>query len=1455
MSSKTKLAVIMVSAALTASAAGPERVTSGVTPAAKVEVQTGEIMSKSQLKKSLQGSFVRPKYAKTPQKVVSKSPSATPVIYGNVYYCDYDDGIYSITPGSDDLTEVVLDDISGEYGGYYYDGVYVSIDDSGTVTKWDTETWEQIGDEIDSEGIRSTAMAADPLTGTVYACAYSGSNLDFITVNTEDFTRESTILSGVVPTGMSALFFDNYGTLYGIDEYCYLYTVNPTDGVFTKGKQLVPWSAYDVEAVVDPVSGACFMTYYSWDFETTLYEVNLQEGTAEKLTDFEGDLWFTRLFILPPAADKSAPGAVNNLACTFSEGSLSGSISFTAPATTLGGDAGSGTLSYTISCNNESIATGTCAWGETVAKQYTAPDAGMYNISVAVTDAADKQSSPAATSLWIGNDTPVAVGNITLTRQDGVNTISWDAPAKSLHGGYMLASQITYDVTRMPDGVAVAQGISGTSVTDNVPDGNQPMAYSYSVTATFAGNTSEAVTTDEVMTGAVYYNDFRSLAKFQEFQSTSLNQNGSYWEYSSYHQAAQVSYDEDYAVSAWLSSPALTLEAGSTYALSFDVWCSNDSYNEQLSVFIDQTYNAQTLYAKTGLIHKKTVNWEKNDRKTLTAEFTPTQSGTYYITFNGCSPRDLGTLYIDNVLLAKNYVAALPQAPAVTASIVSGLDVKITVKAPSLDTDGNALSSIQKVTLSRGDQLLKVFDNPTPGSVLEYTETLSQAGSYYYNAVAYTADGFSETGSALLSAIEPSKPRQPVDIAVVETDTEGEVTISWTAPVRDIKDEPLAAGSVTFSIYIDGKTEPIAAGLTETSYTTTVAEDGKQVFASFSVSAANAAGEGARSKATTPQAYGKAAELPFTESFSNMTTQQLWSYYNPDDYSEAEWLLVASSTTPEAQPVDNDGGMLAFNADQLEDTAIATSGKIKISDSGSPILSFWYFAQNSREGKDELTVSINDGNGFKKLAQFSMRDEQLDGWVRKQIKLDDFKGKTISLRLTGTSFRTGNFMLIDRIEISNLGPDLAAYEIAVPQSVAVGAKFEVRMMVENLGAESREDYTVVLYRNSKEISRLEGEIIPSNMARTFVVEQTAEAAWGESVSYYFDVVTTNDEKPENNKSQIVSVALEQNDFPTVSKFSAFYTDQTLKAVELNWDAPSFDGRDGKPYTETFEAFESFAVDPDCDWTFVDGDGSIVYGPSSTTIPDANTPKAFQVIDAENLPTTYAAYSGYKSMGAFSANGQSDDWMISPMLTGSAQTVTLMARSFSSIYGLNSFEILASSTGCEVADFTVVKSVEGAPTEWTKYSADLPEGTKYFAIHHNSNDKFIIFFDDITYSPAKDPVASFEILGYNIYRNGVKINATSIDDVTYTDNALPATDEQITYAMTVVYDHGESQLSRSIAPQLNGLDSVTVAPDDMVSVYGIDGRVIATDIKGAQLHELPAGVYIIKTSDKTFKLIK
>lgn len=158
-------------------------------------------------------------------------------------------------------------------------------------------------------------------------------------------------------------------------------------------------------------------------------------------------------------------------------------------------------------------------------------------------------------------------------------------------------------------------------------------------------------------------------------------------------------------------------------------------------------------------------------------------------------------------------------------------------------------------------------------------------------------------------------------------------------------------------------------------------------------------------------------------------------------------------------------------------------------------------------------------------------------------------------------------------------------------------------------------------------------------------------------------------------------------------------------------------------------------------------------------------------------------------------------------------------------------------------------------------ANLPEGTKYFAIRCVSENKLALFIDDITYHEGQ-----LTILNYNVYRNGEKIGTANANATSFTD----AGNDGDIYTITIVYDEGESTFSNEAGITLGveeltqgrlnvmtGRGTVTVsnANGSDVTILTTDGRQVAkADNVDKKTFHVQRGTYLVRVAEHVFHVV-
>lgn len=215
----------------------------------------------------------------------------------------------------------------------------------------------------------------------------------------------------------------------------------------------------------------------------------------------------------------------------------------------------------------------------------------------------------------------------------------------------------------------------------------------------------------------------------------------------------------------------------------------------------------------------------------------------------------------------------------------------------------------------------------------------------------------------------------------------------------------------------------------------------------------------------------------------------------------------------------------------------------------------------------------------------------------------------------------------------------------------------------------------------------------------------------------------------------------------------------------------------------------------------------------------------------------AADSGNKALLFWSNDDGTpcDNYLVLPELNSSDLTLKFKARAYSADYP-ELLEILASSTDGEVSSFSVVKTLSIDGNEYEEYEVTLPDDTKFAALRHVSDEGYALLVDDLSFS-AK----AREILGYNVYHYGNKINSDLLTDKRF------ATNRDGRYTVTVVYPEGESEPTGDILIGVDGVSSVVADVTGDTPVY--------YNLQGQRVAKPEGGVFIEVAGGSSRKVIK
>ena len=333
---------------------------------------------------------------------------------------------------------------------------------------------------------------------------------------------------------------------------------------------------------------------------------------------------------------------------------------------------------------------------------------------------------------------------------------------------------------------------------------------------------------------------------------------------------------------------------------------------------------------------------------------------------------------------------------------------------------------------------------------------------------------------------------------------------------------------------------------------------------------------------------------------------------------------------------------------------------------------------------------------------------------------------------------------------------------------------------------------------------------PNKITSLLLAATAVSLAWASVGSFKSGIGAKNDESEKVRPSQklmekalhskaatpMQALAQDANGAP----YNLRLTGVNEHTVSLAWTSPEpVDG-----FLEDFEGHNDFAINSpgSIGWTYIDADNKPTYTWQACTFPTQGQKMAYvvmnpwQTVPAVNDNPNYKPHSGQKMLVDFCAvDAQNNDYIISPRLNFDADfQISFWARSYKTGENYNAERIRVgySTTGTQPSDFTFVNEspyVE-LPDEWTLVAYDIPKDARYVTINCVSDDAFMLLIDDIFVGTNKvrpesanmaRAAAKNPVVGFNVYRNGEKLNSQPVESVNYTDEVPDYGDYQYTVA--------------------------------------------------------------------------
>lgn len=1372
-------------------------------------------------------------------------------------------------------------------GDYYYVNRYLEVmgfEEIKTIN-YKLSDWSEYDSYAGKIEYVATTMAYNPLRDEAYGCFINPerNGYNFVNWNYSYFQPRRVIRALERP--WSGCAFSSDGTLYAIERNGDLYTVSLSDGAMTKVGSTGVTSNLVGDATIDTTTDTM---YWAVADEATsnyaLYAVNIATAEATKLYDLINEEQLCGMYI--PVVKEIAAGApakISSVSTSFSGTNLNGKISFYTPrldneSTPLDTET---ELTYTIRANGQVIATGSELPNKRVTADVTLPAPDNYNFTVTTTNAAG-ESEPQSTRKFVGPDTPKAPSQLQAAINGSTVSLQWSSVSSSgVNGGNVDSSSATYRVVRYPDLKVVADGVSARTATDELPDPETRTDYWYAVSATVSGVTTEETKSTVITLGPItppFEGTFATSTSIAGWTILDANGDDVKWKYSSYAKGLEVYGSKGF--DDWAITPAVKVRAATSYPFTVTLKTSN-YYEETFEV---KWGTAPTVEAMTNTVIAST-SFKNTTAQTFEGEIADAPAGKIYIGIHATTAEKSNTLDLISFTIADGMTAGAPAAPTgftVETPVDGTRQATITFKAPETTVNGTPLTgdlACTKIELFRDDNLIETFtDGIAPGSELSHLDNADDLtlGKHLYRAVASNAygEGTAAEAEALVGARKPAAPESAL---MVEEGNTGRVTLSWAAVTTDAEGNTINADAVTYKV-IDRQYNIVANNVTGTSVTIDAVPEGEQAFCQFGVYAVTAGGESDKMAATAYKPVGQPYAAPWSESFKDKSVSSIFGY----NYIKGNqpWSFVSSHDWG-ILPQDEDNGFAYLEC--YGDLTALVTGKINLEGLDNPAFIYYtynYTSANMQSPSNtlELQVDRGDGMGFVTVQSDRVFETGPENqWNKVVVPLAEYEGESVIFRIEPKNPQLALYTL-DNLRVTSYAEyNLSASRITAPLIADVDKPFEVNVTVSNTGEQTINNYTVELYQDGELADFRDGARIEPNETKVFTFEQTVAVTAGEYASFQGIIVCDDDRNEADNTSETVTVGIVSPAVPAVNDLSA--SSETSGAV-LHWSTPDLSNAPGDPFTETFDGAEGWS-NTVAGWKFIDVDQIPVGGINMANFPCTGLQSWFVVnntlagIQEGTDPTRWNARSGQQFIASeyvmrANVSYQSDDWAITPLLNTCSQALSFYAKSFDPAY-LETFEVLASSATTNTDDFVSVATVMDVPNAWTQYRFKLPEGTKYAAIRSRSTDKYFLFIDDVTFIPADATPAPLEITGYNIYRNGVKLNTEPVTDTSYTDETI-VDGRDYKYVVTAVYSgKGESRPSNEVSLNKSGIAGaydgsdvvITTAPGRVtvkglaqgtVTVFTPAGKVMRTAEAAPIVNiDLIPGIYIVKAGAKVAKI--
>lgn len=755
------------------------------------------------------------------------------------------------------------------------------------------------------------------------------------------------------------------------------------------------------------------------DGGSRLFSVDPSRKTVELLYKFDGlgtqltGLYFERS--LPPYA----PSAPTDLKVEFDPGSLTGSLKFTLPSTSIGGGVLTGDVNYVLKIDGEKVKEGSGKSGTPLDIEINVAQAGWHTFHVTCSNESGRGLS-AKIERFAGYEAPLAPSDFTARHYGGKMHLAWTLSQETgIKGGPVNVETIQY-VIKSNHGDEFITDPGADSYEFSIPDPDEFTPWYFTIAAQNADGMSKPVVSNNVPLGVVkgsYTQDFSQESSKYQFTTVDANNDGTTWEWSE-SGLMVIRYNVQQAMDDYLTLPPINMEYGEFYVMEFDAAVYN--FEEEIEVKLAEDYNQKGMEDAVTVYGPVTLPVNELRKESWTHHDVLVQApddNKFFMSIHGISPADRNVILIDNVSLR---TLAGGDVPAAVCDLKAVPDSKgksrVTLSGtiPDKDVAGNPVSSVEYLKITRNG--LSVATVPVNGATtFEWVDENASKGenNYVVTTGNSTGDGLNARCSAFTGFVTPNMPEN-CEIRYSGSDYDS-IEFSWSPVMEDLNGRDVS-DAVAYDIIrsLDGDMSFVARGQRDSRILESFKNLSEPLFVQYGVYAVV---DGKNGDMITSEQIpvGPAYDLPLTEGFQ---TEIKMAYGLNQNLSSEDSGLFTTNDSEKYQSADGDGGYGVFIGKKSGESATLYTAWLSIAeDAVEPVASIQYFGEGDVIANlIHIGTNVNIADGFK--LEKSIETGGM-GWQTAVVNLDQYRGQDVRLALKfetvgNTYLRFDDFKVYDK---------------------------------------------------------------------------------------------------------------------------------------------------------------------------------------------------------------------------------------------------------------------------------------------------------------------------------------------------------------------------------------------------------------------------------------------------------